>query len=139
MGWDDAEEWSKQASSSAFLRLPGDGDTARVVFLGSPRRETKEWSDGPATRYPVDVFNVAEGKRMTWDMSSKSLKELLSAKRRHGMDCVYEIERMGLGFDTEYRLHHQGQLTDEIRAAMGEKTAEPVQSSGSEPDDSIPF
>ena len=143
--WEQAEQASKEADQGGEFFKLGDGDSARVVFTGAPgpkKTTTAPW--GEISRYPTPLYNLESKCAQTWDLSSTVLKELLRVRRKHGVDCVYEVERVGSGLDTEYRLDHLGQLTDEIRAAMGtpvssdrQPDAEPTQTAGA--DDDIPF
>jgi hypothetical protein len=122
-----------------FLRLPGDGDAAKVIFAGCPvpyhtwfNEETKQSEvytpDHEAkglprsTKFRINVYNIEVDRMQIWDMTSRALTSLINLKKKgHTNKYAVDITRFGTGKETSYTLAIAPDvpITDEIRAKVG--------------------
>lgn len=141
MTWDDSDRARAEAD---FLRLPEDGNTATVVFVGEPKVVKRAgMRGGEVIRFYLPVL-YHKGLK-TWDVSGKTL-DVIKALPNRGLGERYVITRHGAkgSSATAYALEVKPLSEDEQKhfTASGYMRAPdvpPAGQAGDDDDDSIPF
>ena len=133
--WDQTEQMAKQhdQGSGTWLKLPNDGDTAVVVFLGEPYPREACFADGryqlfndeprargfkPSLRVGLNVAMYESREVKVLEQGVVFFKDLIEVRNKYGLEnWAFEIKRHGTGKDTRYSILPEHQLTPDKYAA----------------------
>ena len=134
--WDQTEQMAKQhdQGGGAWLKLPNDGDTAVMVFLGEPFPREACFADGRYQLFNEDLrgrgfkaslrvgFNVAlyESREVkVLEQGVVFFKDLIEVRNKYGLEkWAFEIKRHGTGKETRYSILPEHQLSPDQYAAF---------------------
>jgi hypothetical protein len=127
--WDEAERRSRESGGGerTYLRW-ADGEKKLLVVCGEPHVREIVWENGRSmpfdpdrhsedqlkVKFLVNAWDVAASCLRIWEMSGATFQTFVRARKKYGMDTVFEVERSGLELRTRYSVLYDRALDNEL-------------------------